>query len=152
MENQYDSAVDTLLHIKRVSQLLTESCTEIIRRANCHDQSKLESPEKEYFDKYTPELAGLVYPSEEYTLSKAKLGPALEHHYAKNTHHPQHYENGIDGMNLFDVIEMFFDWKASSERQNNGNLCKSITHNQKEYKMSDQLVNIFKNTATFKGW
>lgn len=26
------------------------------------------------------------------------LGPALAHHYEVNDHHPQHFENGIDGM------------------------------------------------------
>lgn len=37
----YDSKTDTLLHIKRVAQLLTEAAAELIRRANCHDDSKL---------------------------------------------------------------------------------------------------------------
>jgi len=52
----YDSTVDTLKHIKRVSQLLNEAASELLRRANVHDDSKLHSPEKELFDKFTPLL------------------------------------------------------------------------------------------------
>ena len=33
----YDSTNDTLLHIKRVNQLLTEGASELINRANIHD-------------------------------------------------------------------------------------------------------------------
>jgi len=44
------------------------------------------------------------------------MKPALEHHYALYRHHPEHFQNGIDDMNLIDLVEMFADWKASSER------------------------------------
>jgi len=148
----YDSTADTLLHIKRVSELLTEACTELIQRANCHDDSKLKSPEKEIFDKWTPILKNIVYDSEEYKESLAKVDPALQHHYANNSHHPQHYPNGIDGMNLFDLIEMFFDWKASSERNKAGNIVTSIEKNQERFNMSPQLAQILKNTVTYLGY
>lgn len=151
MEN-YDSSVDTLLHIKRVNELLTTACSELIIRANKHDDSKLKSPEKELFDELTPKLKGMTYNSPEYKQSLSELEVALNHHYAKNAHHPQHYPNGIDGMNLFDIVEMFFDWKAASERHNDGNIVQSITQNRDRFKMSDQLTNIFKNTVTFLGY
>ena len=62
----YDSKADTLLHIKRVAELMTNASSELIRRANVHDNSKLESPEKELFDEFTPKLKGCTYGSEEY--------------------------------------------------------------------------------------
>ena len=144
---KYDSRADTLLHIKRVSELLTQAATELIRRANIHDDSKLESPEKELFDEYTPGLANCTYGSAEYTDFKEKLKPALIHHYANNSHHPEHYENGMYDYNLFDLIEMFLDWKASSERQNDGNILKSIKINKQKFNYPDMIENIFKNTA-----
>jgi hypothetical protein len=49
---EYDSTADTLLHIKRVAELLTQASCELINRANVHDNSKLSSPEKELFDEY----------------------------------------------------------------------------------------------------
>lgn len=152
MENKYDSEKDTLKHIKRVSQLLTESSAELIRRANVHDNSKLESPEKEFFDEFTPKLAGSTYGSEEYKGFLKELKVGLDHHYANNSHHPEHYPNGINGFDLFDLIEMFFDWKAAGERHENGNIYKSITINKDRFKMSDQLTEIFTNTAKKLGY
>ena len=144
----YDSKADTLLHIKRVAQLLTEASAELIRRANIHDNSKLESPEKEFFDEYTPKLAGSTYGSDEYKEFLKQLKVGLDHHYAKNSHHPEHYPNGINGFDLFDLIEMFFDWKAATERHNDGNIFKSILINQKRFGYSEQIAEIFTNTAT----
>lgn len=143
----YDSKIDTLLHIKRVNQLLTESAGELIRRANIHDNSKLKSPEKELFDKYTPKLKNCTYGSDEYKEFLKGLKVALDHHYKNNSHHPEHYENGVNGMNLFDLIEMFFDWKAATERHEDGDIYKSIIINKKRFELSDQLCDIFHNTA-----
>jgi len=148
----YDSKPDTLLHIKRVAQLLTEAASELIRRANVHDQSKLESPEKEFFDEFTPKLAGSTYGSDEYKDFLKKLKNGLDHHYKNNSHHPEHYKNGVNGFDLFDLLEMFFDWKAAGERHDNGNIYKSIKFNKERFSLSDQTVSIFENTAKRLGW
>lgn len=141
-----DSTIDTLKHIKRVSQLLTEAASELINRANVHDSSKLKEPEKTAFDNAS-DLKTVTYGSEEYKECLKKLGVGLVHHYENNSHHPEHYFNGIDGMNLFDVIEMFLDWKAAGERHADSSIYKSIELNKERFKMSEQLINIFKNTA-----
>lgn len=146
MQN-YDSTKDTLLHIKRVNELLGQAAQELIRRGNEHDASKLMDPEKAEFDRLTPRLKELKYGTPEYAQSLAELNLALNHHYANNPHHPQHYEQGIDGMDLLDLIEMFFDWKAASERTRDGNIYQSIKINQQRFNMSEQLAHIFKNTA-----
>lgn len=75
------------------------------------------------------------------------MKPALDHHYAKNRHHCEHMADGINDMNLIDVIEMFCDWKAATLRHNDGNLRKSIEHNAKRFGMQSQLVKIFENTV-----
>lgn len=143
----YNSEVDTLKHIKRVSELLTNAAKELIDRANRHDESKLRSPEKELFDEWTPKLSQCTYGSEEYKGFLRELKVALDHHYANNSHHPEHYNNGVDGMNLFDLIEMFFDWKAATERHADGDILKSIDINTKRFGLSEQLKNIFTNTV-----
>jgi hypothetical protein len=148
----YDSSIDTLKHIKRVAQLLTEASAELIRRANCHDNSKLEEPEKSTFDEFTPKLAGSTYGSDEYKGFLSAMKPALDNHYKNNSHHPEHYENGVDGMDLFDLIEMFFDWKAAGERHANGNIYKSIEHNTKRFNLSTQTVSMLINTAKKLGY
>lgn len=41
---------------------------------------------------------------DEYRACLREMKPALEHHYASNSHHPEHYSNGIQGMSLFDLL------------------------------------------------
>jgi len=149
---EYDSKADTLLHIKRVAQLLTEASTELIRRANVHDNSKLESPEKELFDEFTPKLKECTYGSDEYKGFLKELKVGLDHHYKNNSHHPEHYENGVNGFDLFDLMEMFFDWKAAGERHADGNIYRSIEINSERFKLSEQICEIFTNTAKRHGW
>jgi hypothetical protein len=45
------------------------------------------------------------------------MKPAIQHHYKANSHHPEFYDNGVEGMSLFDVLEMLLDWKAATERR-----------------------------------
>lgn len=71
---------------------------------------------------------------------------AIEHHYAMNSHHPEHYINGIDGMTLIDLIEMFCDWIAATKLHKDGNIKNSLKINKDRFNISDQLYNIFINT------
>lgn len=137
----------TMRHIERVRDLIGKVVVELLDRASKHDQSKLESPEVELFTELTPQLKELTYGSLEYNQAKAKLGIALTHHYANNRHHPEHFKDGINNMNLVDLIEMFCDWKAASERHNDGNIRQSIEHNADRFDMSPQLVKIFENSV-----
>src|SRR5687768_5660350 len=116
---KYDSTADTLLHMKKVSIYLNHAVSEILSRSDNHDFSKLGEPEKSSFDN-APHPSSLVFGSDEYRQSIENLRPALEHHYANNSHHPQHYEGGVNDMDLFDVLEMLVDWKASTERTKDG--------------------------------
>ena len=75
------------------------------------------------------------------------MKPALDHHYAVNSHHPEHYPNGIDDMDLVDLVELTCDWIASSKRHEDGNIYKSISLNKDRFGMSDQLCRILENTV-----
>jgi len=149
---QYDSKADTLQHIKRVNELLMTAVSELLIRAGKHDNSKIESPEKELFDEYTPKLKNCTYGSDEYKEFLKGLKVALDHHYAENSHHPEHFVNGVNGFDLFDLIEMFFDWKAATERHADGDIRKSIGINKERFGISEQLCDIFRNTADRMGW
>jgi|SRR6478609_2155899 len=148
----YDSTEDTLKHINRVRQLLQIAINELERRALVHDQSKLESPEKEGFDRVGDSAHLKAFGTPEYQEGLDMLGEALTHHYEVNTHHPQHYPNGINGMNLFDMIEMFFDWKAASERYKDSTIQQSVLVNTERFDLSDQLVNLMNNTVEYLEW
>ena len=148
----YDSTADTLDHMRKVQRNLNGFLIELLVRSEIHDNSKLESPEKEIFDVVTPKLRSLTYGSDEYKAGIAELGEALAHHYAVNSHHPEHYANGVNGMSLLDVVEMFCDWKAASERHADGDFAKSLGINRKRFEISDQLAEVFENTRRELGW
>ena len=44
-------------------------------------------------------------------------------------------------------MEMFFDWKAASERHDDGDIMKSIAINQARFGYSDQVAEIMRNTV-----
>lgn len=143
--------LETHCHIHRVRDLLGRVVSEFVDRASRHDLSKLEEPEASVFEEMTSKLRGCTYGSDEYKGFLAQMKPALDHHYANNSHHPEHYSSGIQGMDLFDVLEMLVDWKAATERHADGCLAKSIELNQKRFGYSDELKAILVNTANRMG-
>jgi hypothetical protein len=174
---QADCTRDTKEHIAQVREFMMVVAQQLIQRALVHDQSKLESPEVETFTEYTPKLKNSTYGSEEYKGFLAGMGEALKHHYQHNSHHPEHFtkhvcticykeykeepsrcdacmngtfteESDYTQMNLLDIVEMFCDWKAATMRHADGNIYKSIEHNQKRFDISHDLTQIFRNTAT----
>ena len=149
----YDSTVDTTLHINRVRFLLGQCAITLLERGARHDASKLEEPENAIFDTVGNRLAVITYAGEEYKHSLADLKTALDHHYAHNARHPEHYPNGIDGMSLFDLTEMLTDWKAASERHPGGtNIVRSVEISSDRFSVGEQLRKILMNTAREIGW
>ena len=142
-----ESTEATVTHIRRVQELLSSVVTNLEHRADVHDASKLQSPEVEAFEEYTAKLRGCTYGSEEYRGYLAAMKPALDHHYAKNSHHPEHWPDGIHGMSLLDLIEMLVDWKCAGERHADGCMFKSIDLNQKRFGYSDELKRFLLNTV-----
>ena len=148
----FDSSIDTRAHIKMVRKLIKEFIVELKIRAWEHDSSKLVAPEKQIFDEFTPKLKDSVYGSDEYKQFLKDMKPALDHHYAENDHHPEHFENGVDDMDILQFVEMIIDWKAASMRHKTGSFQKSIEINKDRFGLSDQLVKMLENTAKNFGW
>jgi len=147
-KKQYDSFDDIFKHIRLVRDLISEFCDELSDRGYKHDDSKLSGIEKRFFDIYTPKLAACTYGSDEYKQYLKELKPALDLHYANNRHHPEHFKDGVNDMNLVDIVEMFIDWFAATEKHKDGNIYKSISINEKRFKLSPQLVSILRNTVS----
>lgn len=152
MAEGYDSRPDTIKHILDVQRYLGEVLTELGRRSAEHDRSKLVSPEVEVFDRVTPRLAELTYGSEEYRAQLDEMGAGLAHHYAVNRHHPEHFEEGVRGMSLIDLIEMLADWKAATLRHGDGDLDESIRQNAKRFWYGPDLERLLTTTARDMGW
>lgn len=151
----YDSRLETEEHIDRVRHFINRAITNLNNRYTKHDASKLMEPELTAFDIATPKLANLTYGSEEYKQAVADLGPALQHHYKHNDHHPEHFENGIEGMSLLSLMEMLCDWRAASERTKQrtddpekvSTFESGLKFNQERFGYSDELAEILLNTA-----
>lgn len=147
----YDSTKDTNEHIANVRSKILKVVADLIDRAFKHDASKLESPEKEVYDRHTPALRTLEYNSQAYKDTLAKMKVGIDHHYAVSRHHPEYFADSINGMNLIDLLEMVVDWKAAGERHvlKPTDIFKSIEINAERFKIEPQLKQILLNTATY---
>ena len=143
---KYNSIPETQRHILSVQEKIEYFIKDLKHRAEIHDKSKMVSPELEIFDEYTPKLKGTTYGSDEYKEHLEGMKVGLKHHYANNRHHPEYHKDGINDMTLIDLIEMFSDWWAATERHADGDMDKSIEVNAKRFEISEQLTKIFKNT------
>lgn len=146
-KEERETNAETMRHILTVRALLLEAVGELVRRARAHDLSKLSPPEVDTFVRYTPVLKGLTYGSDEYKETLRAMGPALENHYAMNAHHPEHFPDGVLGMDLFDLLEMMLDWKAATLRHADGSLERSLSVNASRYSIPEPLLRVLRNTA-----
>jgi len=143
--SSYDSRADTLAHIHRVRDHIDVFVGELLTRGRVHDASKLDEPEKSTFDQINPLLTGVAYGSPEYEAVVERASPALEHHYRRNSHHPEHYRPaGVAGMDLFDLVEMVCDWIASAERESNDGV--KLAYNVHLFAIEPQLASVIANT------
>jgi hypothetical protein len=154
MDNELQFHIDeTMKHKDNVKNYLLFVSRVLELKGRKHDDSKLQEPEQSIFVKYTPKLRNCTYGSKEYKTFLKEMKPALDHHYKANPHHPEYYSNGIKGMNLLDLIEMFFDWMAATKRHADGDIRKSIEINKKRFGYDDLLAQIFNNTVDYiDGW
>lgn len=148
----YDSRADTLLHSQRVGELMVQLAKDLLDRSTCHDRSKTLPPEVAVFDEFTPKLKTSTYGSDEYKSYLTAMGEGLKHHYANNRHHPEHFHAGVNDMTLVDLIEMLADWKAATERHDDGDLARSLEIQKERFGISDQLARILWNTAHHFVW
>lgn len=158
-----NAEIETRKHIARVSELLGEFAIEMIRRGAVHDKSKFLPEEMVPLQM----MQGLIdkegqaeFGTDEYKRRTALLGGMIDSHRRRNSHHPEHYEAqyggdwkdgcGINGMDLFDLVEMFFDWKAASERQ--GSKSMNLHKACERFNVGPVLTSILVNTANRLGY
>lgn len=134
-------------HVSKVRSRLLHFAAVMTFRAKHHDDSKFEEPEFSKFAEVHDQLSDTTYMSDEYKDLLDVLDDALDHHYANNSHHPEYYEGGLQGFDLFDLVEMFCDWSAAVEKHEDGDIYESIEKNKDRFGYDDVLASIFRNTA-----
>lgn len=134
-------------HLNSVLEGMMALAVEMIRRAFNHDDSKMSDEELQAFVDSFGAQHSTSFGSDAYQDSLRSLGQALAHHYRNNRHHPEHFDGGVNDMNLVDVAEMVCDWVAATKRHDDGDIHASIEYNRGRFGMSDQLVKIIQNTV-----
>lgn len=144
----YDFDEDIQNHCNKVNSKLQILINQLCHRGKTHDSSKFKDPEYKSYKKYTPLLHNLQYQSKEYkqVTHNPEFRDAINHHKSVNSHHPEFYENGVNGMDLVDVIEMLCDWKSADERYDNSDWSNSFKLNCEKYGIDNQLASILLNT------
>lgn len=144
--------VQVAVHRFWVAYYIFKFCARMLWRAQVHDLSKYGKYERRRFAEALPKLRASSYGSDEYDRALDRLGPALKHHYAANSHHPEHYgERGVEGMDLYDFVEMYCDWKAAIRKHADGDLRQSISHNADRFDLDRQVIFLLASTAAMDG-
>lgn len=151
INNYFKHYGGVILHKIYVFWYCLKFSTSLMWRSLIHDVSKFKRDESEGFLKVAHLLKKSTYGSPEYFALIEKIKPSIEKHYNRNSHHPEYWgQLGISGMGLLDVCEMFCDWQAAVKKHKNGNIFKSIEHNEKRFNMSRDLGNILFNSVPAK--
>lgn len=96
-------------HVHNVEKKLLKLIQILTKRAGEHDKSKLTPPECYGWDLMDKEPK-YPYGSPEYFEKMQRYNYVFKHHYSVNSHHPEHYPQGVLDMDLIDMCEMLCDW------------------------------------------
>ncbi len=121
--------VQTTVHKYWVAYYIFKLVVPLVHRAIIHDLSKYKWDEAKLFAEVVFDLRSTTYGTDEYRELLRRIKPSIEKHYARNSHHPEHYEAGLLGMQGLDLIEMVADWSAAVKRHADGDLQSSIEKN-----------------------
>ena len=147
MEENFDSIHHSVWHKAHVETVMNLFIiSELAERAVRHDDSKLVAPEKQGYDKFIPLLKTAKYGSPEYEKIREDMkAECLDHHYKENRHHPEHFENGMKGMTIIDLVELICDWFAASLNSDTS-FEKGLNGNFVRFQIQEPLQSIIRNT------
>lgn len=140
---KYDCTNDVNDHKERVAFWIRWIIEVLEYRAEHHDDSKLQEPEKSVFDEYVPKLKEFEFGSDEYKAALKEMEAGLKHHYKHNPHHPESFVKGIAGMQIWDVVEMIADWMAAASVKDKN---IDLDYLEGRFGISLQLRHIIENT------
>lgn len=141
--------LDLNAHIRLQQKFTAEMVSKINEDSESHDASKLIEPEYSFYMKLNKALKPIKYGSPEY--KDIMQHPMVSHHQKNNSHHPEYYDNGVNGMNLIDVVNMLADWKAASMRSDTP-FIEGLKKNKERFGIDNQLYDILENTVKLLGW
>lgn len=132
-------------HISRIRKHLGIFIHLLNQRAIKHDESKLKSPEFEMWCEMDKEPR-YKYGTEEYNAKMKKWQHLFDLHYRQNRHHPEHFNFGINGMTLVDLIEMLCDWLGYKDVLSITEAIETVERQMRRFGFTEELRNIMVNT------
>lgn len=127
-------------HRNLVSNVLKCVVSDLLRRAMMHDSSKFSDEEQLLLNNHRVDIT-----DPNYSEVLRQLAEVLKHHYANNDHHPEHFKDGIVGMNLIQLVEMVADWQSCC-KMNGTNIEEMLKIQKIRFNISEDLLNIIRNT------
>lgn len=152
MDIKTEVLTDILAHISEVAENLEDISHSLIKRAWAHDRSKLEPIEFDAFVQTRPKFKKANYGTKEYQECVDAIKPSIDHHYSKNRHHTAYFEDGFQGMNLIDILEMLADWKAANRRSPDLTFEDSLPKCYEKYGIPKNMQRHIENTLKYLGW
>ncbi len=152
MNMEHDFLCDTLLHMTEVSENLEALASELRKRGFAHDRTKLQELEFDGFVSTREKFKKANYGTPEYQECIDLTKPAVDHHYENNRHHTGFHKDGINNMNLIDVLEMIADWRAAARRSQDKKLVDTLNYAFKKNKIEPQLAKVITNTLNDMKW
>ena len=148
MTEQEIQVVQTIYeHQQKVGAVMQKVISELMDRALKHDDSKFTTQQLRdnlvtLPDKWGIQAEGHGYHSPEQEEHRKRFAPEIHRHRSAHPHHPEHFGNDVNKMNLIDLMEMLCDWYASAP-----DIDQSIDENSCDYKIDPHITQILKNTA-----
>lgn len=134
-----------LKHKNAVKTRLNWLAKELERRAETHDNSKLEFPEILWLIQMDKEPS-YPYGTPEYFDKMKRWKKFFEHHYRHNSHHPDHHQNGVADFTLADLCEFLVDVTAYYVKIRPEDAIGTIESQAERFGLGTQLTQILKNT------
>jgi hypothetical protein len=145
-EEQADDTIKHILkHRESVRNKLNFLASELDKRAEKHDESKLMQPELNWLIQMDKEPR-YQYGTPEYFDKMKKWQKFFKHHYAENRHHPDHFQNGIYDMNIVDICEYITDIISYYDEMHVDDALKTLETQKERFGFDEQLYQILKNT------
>ena len=125
-------------HIMMVQRLLRHVARQLLDRADNHDLSKLAPDELGGMIEIDAIADKLGLNSPEYMA--ALSGEAIKLHWRRHSHHPEYHLNRVEGMDIFDLIEMVCDWKVANQVRGHPEWKKSVDMMAERLSLSPEYI------------
>lgn len=143
LDEELKTLLTVLRHQRLVANQLRKLARELETRADVHDLSKLQFDEFGGFVEVNQIARRHAYGSEEYKTS-LKDNKAIELHFSRNSHHPEHYSGGFADMGFIDFVEMVCDWQAANVTYGTTDIEKVLTIQKDRFGLNGEAVRIIR--------